>query len=124
MDYPLVSKALMTISFATVSIGVWSQSSQNGEVSANPSGAVYQQQIAQSDRRADHALKMSIYKALAKDGEIDAGNISIVAKKGRVTLDGTVREAGQIGTVEKVVRSCPGVLVVTNKLMVQRPFEQ
>jgi len=67
---------------------------------------------------------MSIYKALAKDGEIDAGNISIVAKNGRVTLDGTVREAGQIGTVEKVVRSCPGVLVVTNKLMVQRPFEQ
>ncbi len=76
------------------------------------------------DRRADRALRRSIYKALARYTEIDAGNISVAAKNGLVTLAGTVWDAGQIGTVERVVRSAPGVLDVTNKLTVQRPFEE
>jgi hyperosmotically inducible periplasmic protein len=124
MDCPLISKAMLTVLFATSSTGVWSQSGQNGEVPADPAGAVFQTQIAKPDRRADRALKMSIYKALAKHTEIDAGNISIVAKNGLVTLDGTVTDADQIAEVERVVGSSPGVLAVTNKLMVQRPFEQ
>lgn len=69
-------------------------------------------------------MKKSLYKALAKHSEIDAGNISILAKNGVVTLNGTVTDADQIDIVESVVKSSPGVLAVTNKLRVQRPFEQ
>jgi hyperosmotically inducible periplasmic protein len=124
MDCPLVSKAMLTALLASVSSGVYSQAVRNGEVPANPAATVSQPQVARSDRHADRALKRSLYKALAKHTEIDAGNISIVAKNGLVTLDGTVADAGQIDEVERVVRSSPGVLAVTNKLMIQRPFEQ
>jgi osmotically-inducible protein OsmY len=106
-----------------VSIGVWSQASQSNGASASVVETVPQKQITKSDRRADRALKRSIYNALAKHTEIDAGNISIVAKNGVVTLDGTVTDASQIGAVENLVKSHPGVVAVTNKLMVQRKFE-
>jgi hyperosmotically inducible periplasmic protein len=124
MDCPLVSKAMLIASIATLSTTVWPQSGQNDWVPANSAGAASQTQVTKADRRADRALKRSIYKALAKHTEIDAGNISIVAKNGLVTLDGTVTDTDQIDEVEKVARSSPGVLAVTNKLMVQRPFEQ
>jgi hyperosmotically inducible periplasmic protein len=124
MDCPLVSKAMLILLFATLSTAVWPQSDQNDGVPANSAGVASQTQVTKADRRADRALKRSIYKALAKHTEIDAGNISIVAKNGLVTLDGTVTDTEQIDEVEKVARSSPGVLAVTNKLMVQRPFEQ
>jgi hyperosmotically inducible periplasmic protein len=124
MDCPLVSKAMLILLFATLSTAVWPQSDQNDGVPANSAGVASQTQVTKADRRADRALKRSIYKALAKHTEIDAGNISIAAKNGLVTLDGTVTDTEQIDEVEKVARSSPGVLAVTNKLMVQRPFEQ
>ncbi|MGF6727390.1 hyperosmotically inducible protein [Paraburkholderia sp. GAS41] len=124
MNYPLASKALVASLFSTVSIGVWSQSGQNIQVPMNPAEAVSQKQVVKSDKHADRVMKKSLYKALAKHSEIDAGNISILAKNGVVTLNGTVTDADQIDIVESVVKSSPGVLAVTNKLRVQRPFEQ
>ncbi|KAA0997777.1 BON domain-containing protein [Paraburkholderia panacisoli] len=124
MSSQVISKALLIVLFPAVSASVWSQTSGNREVSADHVEAVSQKLIVKSDRLADRALRRRIYKALAKHTEVDAGNISIVAKNGQVTLDGTVRDAGQIDTVEKVTRSDPGVLAVTNKLAVQRPFEE
>jgi hyperosmotically inducible periplasmic protein len=69
-------------------------------------------------------LEKSIYKALAKYTDIDAGNISVVARNGVVTVTGIVRDADEIGAVERIVKSVQGVLVVRNKLAVQRAFEE
>jgi hyperosmotically inducible protein len=124
MDSHAISKLLLIILTCTVSVSAWSQTSEDREIPADQAKTASQKQSAQMDRRADRALRRSIYKALARYTEIDAGNISIAAKNGLVTLDGTVRDAGQIGTVDRVVRSVLGVLTVTNKLTVRRPFEE
>lgn len=124
MNNHVISKALLIISFSVVSIGVWSQTSENRVASVDQAETASKKLIAKSDRRADRALTRRLYKALAKHTEIDAGNISIVTKNGLVTLDGIVRDAGQISTVERVARSDPGVLFVRNKLVVERPFDE
>jgi osmotically-inducible protein OsmY len=65
-----------------------------------------------------------VYAALAKDPSIDAGNISVTAKDGAVTLAGTVAEAAQIEKAAALTKGVPGVVSVRNKLTVQRPFGQ
>ncbi|CAB3805371.1 hypothetical protein LMG28688_06162 [Paraburkholderia caffeinitolerans] len=79
---------------------------------------------AREVRKANRALSRKVYAALAKHKDIDAGNISIVARGSAVTLNGTVEEQSQIDAVAAVAKAVPGVKSVTNKLTVQRPFGQ
>ncbi|WP_412025321.1 BON domain-containing protein [Burkholderia cepacia] len=75
-----------------------------------------------STRKANRALRRQVYAAIGKHKKISAGNISVVAKGGAVTLNGTVTDASQINEVAEIVRAVPGVTSVTNKLIVQKPF--
>lgn len=77
---------------------------------------------AREVRKANRALSRKVYAALAKHKEIDAGNISVVARNGAVTLNGTVTESTQLGMVADIAKGVPGVTSVTNRLSVQRPF--
>jgi osmotically-inducible protein OsmY len=63
-----------------------------------------------------------VYAAIGKHKEISAGNISVTAKGGAVTLSGTVTDASQIAQVAEVAKGVPGVISVTNKLTVQKPL--
>jgi hyperosmotically inducible periplasmic protein len=72
--------------------------------------------------KANRALRRQVYNAIAKHKEISAGNISVVARDGAVTLSGTVRNASQVGTVAEIAKGVPGVISVTNKLTVAQPF--
>lgn len=77
---------------------------------------------AKDVRAANRALRKKIYAAIAKYKEINAGDISVVAKSGAVTLDGTVVDSSQIDKVAEIARGVPGVTSVTNRLTVQKPF--
>ncbi|WP_126282237.1 BON domain-containing protein [Burkholderia stagnalis] len=76
-----------------------------------------------SARKANHALRRQVYAAIGKHKQISAGNISIVAKGGAVTLNGTVTDASQVNEVAEIAKGVPGVTSVTNKLIVQKPFD-
>ncbi|MFC0398718.1 BON domain-containing protein [Paraburkholderia rhizosphaerae] len=75
-----------------------------------------------SAKQADRALRKKVYAAIAKYKAIDAGDISISAKSGVVTLYGTVKDASQVNQVAEIARNVPGVTSVVNKLAVTRPF--
>lgn len=77
---------------------------------------------AREVRKANRALSRKVYAALATHKDIDAGNISIVARNGAVTLNGTVTESSQLGVVAEIAKGVPGVTSVTNRLSVQRPI--
>lgn len=79
---------------------------------------------AKSVRQANRALRKKIYAALARHKEIDAGTISITAKSGAVTINGTVPEAAQIDEVAEIAKQVPGVTSLNNRLTVQRLFGQ
>ncbi|TAL99094.1 MAG: BON domain-containing protein [Paraburkholderia sp.] len=78
--------------------------------------------VVPTGRKADRALRRKVYIAIGKYKEIDAGDISVIAKDGAVTLNGTVTEAAQIGKVEAIARGVSGVISVTSKLTVKKPF--
>jgi hyperosmotically inducible protein len=91
--------------FVAASTTAWSQS---GEASSAPnsaqgaSGMMASGAAAPAGRKADRALRRRVYAAIGKDKEISAGDISVIAKDGAVTLNGTVTEAAQIGKAEAI----------------------
>ncbi|SIT49564.1 Transport-associated protein [Paraburkholderia piptadeniae] len=92
------------------------QASAAKPVSGNASGPTAKQ--------ANRALRKKIYAALAQHKEIDAGNISVTAKDGVVTLNGTVESAAQIEQVGSIAKGVSGVAAVKNQLTIQKPFGQ
>ncbi|CAB3770914.1 transporter [Burkholderia sp. MSh2] len=101
-----------------------SQPNQAAGASASvPAASVAQGTVASvSTRKANRALRRKVYAAIGKHKKISAGNISIVAKGGAVTLNGTVTDAAQVDEVAEIAKGVPGVSSVTNKLTVQKPF--
>ena len=121
----ILELAVATLIVAT-SLNAWSQT---GGMASEPASAPGTSAMAASGtvapatgRKADRALRRKVYAAIAKHKEISAGNISVRAKDGAVTLNGTVTDASQIDKVAEIARGVPGVTSVTSKLTVQKPF--
>ena len=106
---------------ALASVHAWAQSAATGAESSG-AAAASAAPPAKSDRAANRALRRKVYSAIVKHKEISAGNISVVAKGGDVTLYGTVVDASQIDKVTEIARGVPGVNSVTSKLTVEKPF--
>jgi osmotically-inducible protein OsmY len=111
--------------FVAASTIAWSQPGGTASAPAGAQGAsemTASGAVAPVGRKADRALRRRVYAAIGKAKEISAGDISVTAKDGSVTLNGTVTEAVQIGKAEAIARGVPGVTSVTNKLSVKKPF--
>ncbi|WGY73401.1 BON domain-containing protein [Burkholderia cepacia] len=74
-------------------------------------------------RQSDRALRRKVYAALGKYKKISAGSIGVVASGGAVTLSGTVTDAAQVNEVAEIAKGVPGVTSVTNRIVVQKPFD-
>ena len=111
--------------FVAASTTAWSQTGEAASAPVSAQGAsvtAASGAVAPAGRKADRALRRRVYAAIGKDKEISAGDISVIAKDGAVTLNGTVTEAAQVGKTEAIARGVPGVTSVTNKLTVKKPF--
>jgi hyperosmotically inducible protein len=111
--------------FVAASTIAWSQPGEAASAPASAQGAsemAASGPVAPAGRKADRALRRKVYAAIGKYKEISAGDISVIVKDGAVTLNGTVTEAAQIGNVEAITRRVSGVMSVTNKLTVKKPF--
>lgn len=111
--------------FVVTSMTAWPQAREAASAPSSAQGASVMAAsgaAAPSGRKADRALRRKVYAAIGKDKEISAGDIGVTAKDGAVTLNGTVSETAQIGKVEELVRSVPGVTSVTDRLTVKKPF--
>jgi osmotically-inducible protein OsmY len=120
----LLELAVATV-IAAMSANAWSQ---GGGASA-PVGAPGAAETAASataapakGRKADRALRRKVYAAIGKHAEISAGDISVIARDGAVTLNGSVTDASQISKVAEIASGVAGVTSVTNKLTVRKPF--
>ena len=69
-------------------------------------------------RKANHQLEMKVRKAL--DGaKLDTGNVRVIARGTKVSLEGTVPDASQIPVAGTTAAGVPGVVSVSNALSVQ-----
>ncbi|CAG4886711.1 BON domain-containing protein [Paraburkholderia gardini] len=108
--------------FALASIHAWSQTSETGAAATGSAMAASGAMPAKATRQANRALRRKVYAAIVKYKEIDAGKISVIAKDGAVTLDGTVVDESQIDKVTAIAKSVTGVVSVTSRLAVRKPF--
>ncbi|MEM5439965.1 BON domain-containing protein [Paraburkholderia diazotrophica] len=107
------------IALASVHAGAQPGASDAGAASnATASGSL----TAKDTRAANRALRRKVYAAIVKHKEINAGDISVLARGTAVTLDGTVVDASQIDKVATIARGVQGVTSVTNRLTVKKPF--
>jgi osmotically-inducible protein OsmY len=77
---------------------------------------------ASSGRKADRVLRRKVYAAIARHKEINAGDISVTAKNGVVTLNGTAADASQVREIAEIAGGVPDATSVINKLTVQKPL--
>ena len=117
----VLSFAIGALLVAT-SFSAWAQGGAAAEASTAPAVAASGMPTARETRKANRALSRKVYAALAKHKEIDAGNISVIARNGAITLNGAVTEASQIDAVAAIAKGVRGVTSVANRLSVQRPL--
>lgn len=118
---PRIAGALL---FALASVHARAQAGVSEASAASNATAVAASggMTGKDSRAADRALRRKVYAAIVAHKEINAGDISVVAKGGAVTLNGTVVDASQVDKVAEIVQGVPGVRSVTSKLTVKKPF--
>jgi hyperosmotically inducible periplasmic protein len=71
-------------------------------------------------RKANHKLEREVRSALSKN-QVDVADIQIVAKNGKVILEGGVPDASQIQLAETAAENVQGVASVDNHLKLHEP---
>ena len=97
----LVAVALAT----TLSTSVSFAQSSDAAAATSPSA----QPTPKQTRQANHALVKRVRTALDKTQGLDSTDITVLAKGGSVSLEGTVPEQQQIALAESTARSVSGV---------------
>jgi len=115
----VMAVATLIVPFST---NAWSQASEMASAPGGSASAASGSAAPVTGRKADRALRRKVYAAIVKHKEIRAGDISVIAKDGAVTLNGTVTDPAQISQVADIAKAVDGVTSVTNKLAVKKPF--
>jgi osmotically-inducible protein OsmY len=99
----------------------------------NPAGHGYDSQYGPREQgrygrgpkgyqRSDERLQEDICERLMADGYIDASEVTVAVKEGKVTLEGTVGERRMKHRIEDLVDECMGVKDIDNRIRVVRGF--
>ncbi|MEX3932158.1 BON domain-containing protein [Paraburkholderia phymatum] len=86
----------------------------------NASSASQTTKSASSSKSADRALQKRVRAALAKDKQLNAANITVRARGGAVSLQGSVTSQDEVSRAEEVTKGVSGVTSVTNSLTVRQ----
>lgn len=88
-------------------LGATTATAQEGATSPPPTHAMV--------RKANHRLEAAVRKQLAHSN-IDVSDIRVIARSGKVSLEGTVPDASQIPVADAAARRTQGVSSVSNNL--------
>ncbi|CAL8479623.1 BON domain-containing protein [Caballeronia sp. S22] len=103
----LVSGALLVLA----SLDAYAQSSDVLAAPVRPYAS-----DAKAAKAADRALQKSVIRALSRTKGLRATTITVRARNGVVTLEGTVPEQSQMGLATQAAEGVEGVTSVTNAL--------
>ena len=72
----------------------------------------------QQMRKQNHQLESAVRHALSKTKNLDSTGIVILARDGRVTLEGDTPDEAQLQAAAAAAEKVPGVIAVTNNMHV------
>ncbi|WP_174258154.1 BON domain-containing protein [Burkholderia sp. THE68] len=99
--------------FAAASMGAYAQGGSG-------SASTVQGKTA-TNKAADRALQKRVRAALAKDKNVTVSNITVRARGGDVTLQGSVPAQDELERAAEVAKGVPGVNSVNNALTIRTP---
>lgn len=70
-------------------------------------------------RAGDRLLAKAVRKSLTKTKGLDASGVTVLARNGKVTLDGTVPDNSQVPVAADAAASTQGVTSVDNRLVMR-----
>ncbi len=70
--------------------------------------------------KADFKLESAVQKAFDKEKHFDTSDVRVVARKGVVSLDGTMLDDKAIQRATDIATAVPGVKSVTNSLTIRQ----
>ncbi|CAB3795260.1 hypothetical protein LMG28138_03842 [Pararobbsia alpina] len=105
------SVLMVGAALVTMSIGA-----ANGAEGDSPSTPAAGTSTEGTPKQQDHALAKSVRHALTKTKGLTSSGITVLAKNGVVTLNGTVPEQGQIALAGNSAQSVAGVTSVKNNV--------
>ncbi len=97
------------------SIHAYAQSSE----AAPATDTAQAKQQYKSAKAANRALQKKVRSALSKAKGVSVSNITVRARDGAVTLEGTVPEQAQSDKATEVAKGVPGVTSVKNALSIR-----
>ena len=93
---------------------------QSGSYGAAPMSGAARNRPPKGYTRSDERLMEDICEQLTHNPFIDAGEVSVQVKEGKVTLEGSVPERSMKHCAEDIVEACSGVKDVDNRIRVSR----
>ncbi|KGR96736.1 BON domain-containing protein [Burkholderia sp. ABCPW 111] len=117
----IVSKAVAGMIVAALACGnAFGQASEPAAAASEPAAATNASKAAaKTARKSNRKLGYAVRKAISKVNGVNVSNITVRAKGGVVTLEGSVPDASQIDKAVEAAKGVTGVASVNNKLSVQ-----
>ncbi|WP_116140217.1 BON domain-containing protein [Trinickia diaoshuihuensis] len=120
-----MKKTLVAVlSLSALAFGVTAQAADSGytpPVEQHVSKPGFRSPERKADRAANRALEKKVRVALTHTKGLDVSDITVLARKGAVTLVGTVPESQQIQLAQTSVQGLDGVVSLTNNLTERYP---
>jgi hyperosmotically inducible periplasmic protein len=115
-----VIKLVAGAMFVAASLQVHAEDASTPAATASAATSSAKQQN-KAAKAANRALSRKVRAALVKDKNLSVADVSVRAKDGAVTLQGTVPDQSQIDRAAEVAQGVAGVTSVKNALTVRSP---
>ncbi|QGZ63061.1 BON domain-containing protein [Paraburkholderia acidisoli] len=112
-----LSKYLSTFALALAALSLAGTAFAQDDAAAAPAAPLTKKQI----RTQNHQLESKVRHTLNRTKELDASGITIVARNGKITLDGTAEDDTQIQLAATTAATVPGVTGVSNYVRMREP---
>ena len=111
-------QAIKVIGGALIVVASLNAYAQSSDATA-ASGAMSAAPTAKSTKAANRALQRSVRKALSRTKGLSVANITVRARSGAVTLEGSVPEQPQVDLATQAAQGVAGVTSVKNALTIR-----
>lgn len=112
------------LSMSSVSFGIAAHATDSGytpPITEHVSKAGYMSPERKAERAANRALEKKVRVALTHTKGLDVSDIAVLARKGGVTLVGTVPDMQQVQLAQNSAQGLDGVSSLTNNLTTRYP---
>lgn len=110
-------QAIKVVSGALIVLASLNAYAQSSDATAAP--ATTAAPSAKSTKAANRALQRSVRKTLSRTKGLSVNNITVRARSGAVTLEGSVPEQPQVDLATQAAQGVPGVTSVKNALTIR-----